>query len=72
MREADEKDTYQALLDVIQKNARRPYTEYELHEAARNLIGFGKIALAVARRRARAEKLKALIEKHRLKIGQRK
>ncbi len=46
----DKPDTYQQVIDVIHSHVNRPYTAAEAHEAARNLIGFCTIALAVKTR----------------------
>lgn len=46
----DKPDTYQQVIDVIHRNVKRSYTQAEAHEAARNLIGFCTIALAVKTR----------------------
>lgn len=43
-------DSFQGVVGVIHKHARRPYTEVEAAEAARNLIGFCQLALDIRRR----------------------
>lgn len=42
-------DTYQELVAAIRKSVKEPMTDEEAHEAARNLIGFGRTLLEIHR-----------------------